>query len=225
MIWNIAEDGSEEIVENQNLSDSKGPPNYRQEKKTLLHPLNGAVLQLDVDIPFDGLGFGRDMRFSFRRLIYRSWFYFRQGYGTYISLPVGVASSLVVFYELAIKNIPTFRPFIPSLTVFALEALFVFVPISIALGLYHIKRTGVFATDMAIQTESNPYVYKVVPGKEQDVYLPLTMLMAKGIAKLLDRQATMNAEERKEFEEILAKANSLLEGRMIGQPRRSVGRG
>ena len=159
------------------------------------------------------------MRFSLRRFVYRSWFYFRQGYGTYISLPVGVASSLVVFYELAIKNVSVLRPFIPSLTVFALEALVVFVPISISLGLYHIKRTGVFATDIALQTESNPYVYKILPGKEQEVFLPLMMVTARGLARVLDQQKTMTAEEREEFERVLAKADKLLEGQMMGHPR------
>ena len=158
------------------------------------------------------------MGLSFKRLVYRSWFYFRQGYGTYITLPMGIASALVVFYELSIKNIPALRPYIPSLTVFALEALVAFVPVSIALGLYHIKRTGVFATDIALQTESNPYVYKIVPGKEQELYLPLNIFVVKGLAKLLDQQTTMSAEERKEVEEILVKANSLLEGQMIGHP-------
>ena len=152
-------------------------------------------------------------------MIYRSWYYFRAGYGTYISLPVGVASSLVVYYELALVNVKSLRFLFPSLTIFVLEALLVFIPISIALGLYHMKRTGIFATDVALQTESNPYVYKILPGKEQEVFLPLMMLTARGLARVLDQQKTMTTEEREEFDRVLAKADKLLEGQMMGHPR------
>lgn len=92
-------------------------------------------------------------------------------------------------------------------------------PVGILAGLYHMKRTGAFAADAAIGTESNPYVYKVVPGKEREVFLPLWVLTVRSLAKVLDQQRTMTTEEKKELEEILSKANALLEGQYVGLPR------
>jgi hypothetical protein len=158
------------------------------------------------------------MGFSFRRILFRSWFYFRTGYGTYIALPVGVASNLVVLYELAVVKNHYLYPIFSSLTVFTLASLIVFVPVSIFAGLYHMKRTGAFAADASVQVESNPYIYKIIPGKEQEVLYPLLMLTAKGLIKVLDRDTMITPSEKQEFEEALAKANALLKGQQIGLP-------
>jgi hypothetical protein len=80
------------------------------------------------------------------------------------------------------------------------------------------KRTAAFAADVSVQTEANPYVYKTI-GKEKEVFLPLWILTARGLAKVLERQETMTAEDRKELEEILNKANALLEGQYVGLPK------
>ncbi len=159
---------------------------------------------------------------NFRRLLYRSWFYFRIGYGTYIALPVGLASNAVVLYELAIIKNRYLSPIFTSLTVFAVVALIVFIPVGILVGLYHMKRTGAFAADASVGTESNPYIYKVVPGKEREVFLPLMMLTARALAKILDEKKTMTTEEKREFEHVLAKANSLLQGQVVGLPSQAT---
>ncbi len=107
-------------------------------------------------------------------------------------------------------------PLFPNLTTFTIVGLLVAVPIGIFAGLYHMKRTGAFAADTAVSTEANPYVYRVVPGKEKEVFLPLAILTAKGLAQVMDRLKTMTAEERSEFEKVLAKADSLLKGQDVG---------
>ena len=81
------------------------------------------------------------------------------------------------------------------------------------------KRTGAYAADASVTTEANPYIYKLVPGKEREVFLPLWILTARSLAKVLERQETMTMEDRKEMEDLLNKANSLLEGRYVGLPK------
>jgi hypothetical protein len=80
------------------------------------------------------------------------------------------------------------------------------------------KRTGAYAADASVATEANPYIYKVVPGKEKEVFLPLWILTVRALARMLDHQKTMTVEERKELDDILSKANSLLEGEYVGRP-------
>ncbi len=82
------------------------------------------------------------------------------------------------------------------------------------------KRTGAYAADASVATEANPYIYKLIPGKEREVFLPLWILTVRGLAKMLDRQNTMTSSERKELEDLLNKANSLLEGQTVGLPER-----
>ncbi len=81
------------------------------------------------------------------------------------------------------------------------------------------KRTGAFAADAAIQTESNPYFYRIIPGKEREVFLPLWILTVRSLAKVLDQQKTMTLEERRELEDTLNRANALLEGQIVGSPK------
>jgi hypothetical protein len=153
------------------------------------------------------------------KLIFRSWYYFRIGYGTYVAFPLGFASTMIVIYELALKDVPSIDQYFPHLYIFGIVALLVLIPISIYAGLYHIKRTGAYSAEASVLTESNPYMYKAIPGKEREVFLPLLMLTAKGLAKVLKQQHSMSPEEQKEFESVLEKANTLLEGASVGLPR------
>jgi hypothetical protein len=153
---------------------------------------------------------------NFWKLLFRAWFYFRTGYGLYLAFLIGFASNLVVIYKLGVVGNDYLSPFFPSLKVFAIIALIVTTPIAIFSGLYHMKRTGAFAADAAVQTESNPYIYRAVPGKEREVLYPLMVLTARGLAKVMDQLKTMTPEERREFENVLAKADILLKGQAVG---------
>ncbi len=81
------------------------------------------------------------------------------------------------------------------------------------------KRTGAYAADASVATEANPYIYKVVPGKEKEVFLPLWILTVRGLAKMLDQQKTMTSKEKQELEDLLSKASALMEGQYVGLPR------
>jgi hypothetical protein len=153
------------------------------------------------------------------RLIFRSWYYFRIGYGTYVAFPLGFASTMIVIYELALKDVPQIHDYFPHLYIFGIVALLVIGPVSIYAGLYHLKRTGAYSAEASVLTESNPYVYKAIPGKEREVILPLMMLTARGLAKVMEQQHSLTLEEQKEFEGVLAKANTLLEGSSVGLPK------
>ena len=153
------------------------------------------------------------------RLIFRSWYYFRIGYGTYVAFPLGFASTMIVIYELALKDVPQIHDYFPHLYIFGIVALLVIGPVSIYAGLYHLKRTGAYSAEASVLTESNPYVYKAIPGKEREVILPLMMLTARGLAKVMEQQHSLSLDEQKEFESVLIKANTLLEGSSVGLPK------
>jgi len=155
-------------------------------------------------------------KLNFWKLLFRAWFYFRTGYGLYLAFLIGFASNIVVLYKLGVADNKYLAPFFPSLTVFGVVGLIVAAPIAIFSGLYHMKRTGAFAADAAVQTESNPYVYRAVPGKEREVFVPLMILTARGLAKVMEQLKTMTPEEKREFEDVLAKADVLLKGQAVG---------
>lgn len=156
---------------------------------------------------------------KFSKLIFRSWYYFRIGYGTYVAFPLGFASTMIVIYALAVVDVPAIHDIFPHLYIFGIVGLLIIGPISIYAGLYHIKRTGAYSAEASVLTESNPYVYKAIPGKEREVFLPLMVLTAKGLAKVMEQQNTLTSEEQREFQIVLGKANTLLEGASVGLPK------
>jgi len=156
---------------------------------------------------------------NFRKVLFRAWFYFRTGYNLYLAFLVGFASNIVVLYRLGVSDNKYLAPIFPSLSLFTILALVIALPVGILAGLYHMKRTGAFAADASVATEANPYIYKLVPGKEREVFLPLWILTVRGLAKMLDQQKTTTPEERKELEDLLGKASALLEGQYVGLPK------
>ena len=150
---------------------------------------------------------------NFERIIFRSWFYLRVGYATYIAFLIGFVSNIIVIYKLAIADTSLVSIF-PHLTEFAILAAVVASPISVIIGLYHMRRTAAFAADATVSLEANPYVYKIVPGKEREVTMPLSILTARVLLKLADDKLT--PEEKQELEGVLAKADKLLLGQSLG---------
>lgn len=159
---------------------------------------------------------------NFSKILFRAWSYFRTGYGTYLAFFIGFASNIIVIYKLGVAENTIFpnNPIFQHLLYFALFSLAIIVPLCIAAGLYHMKKTGAFAADASLSTESNPYIYKIIPGKEQEVFLPLWVATVRSLVKVLDRQQAMSKEEKDEIEGILDKANALMEGRQVGLPSR-----
>ncbi len=150
---------------------------------------------------------------NFERIIFRSWFYLRVGYGTYIAFFIGFVSNIIVIYKLAVADTSLVSVF-PHLTEFTVIAALIASPISVIIGLYHMRRTAAFAADASVGTEANPYIYKIVPGKEREVTVPLSILTARVLVKLAGDKLT--AEEKQELEGVLAKADKLLLGQSIG---------
>ncbi len=150
---------------------------------------------------------------NFERMIFRSWFYLRVGYGTYIAFLIGFVSNIIVIYKLAIADTSLVSVF-PHLTEFAILAVVIASPLSVIIGLYHMRRTAAFAADATVSMEANPYVYKIIPGKEREVTIPLSIMTARVLLKLGGDKLT--PEEKQELEEVLTKADKLLMGHSVG---------
>ena len=63
----------------------------------------------------------------------------------------------------------------PSFWLFGILVLVVGVPLAIFMGLFHFKRSQAYSAEVDIGVEANPYYYKVTPGKEKELQIPLTV--------------------------------------------------
>jgi hypothetical protein len=172
----------------------------------------------------------------FQDFLFRAWFYFRTGYSIYLAFLLGFFSNTIVIFKLAIEPIELsctpascpsllgriLKTLFPSLTWFAILASAVAIPVGIYIGYFHMKRTGAFAAEASVGIEANPYVYKVVPGKEQEVFLPLMILTARGLQKVMERENMLTNEEKEELDSVLLTAEKLLAGHPVGPGRRGA---
>ena len=161
-----------------------------------------------------------------RYVSYKWWYYLRTGYSLYVAFPLGFVSTVIVVYSLGIKptiesNPPTaigdfLQLIFPRLTYFLITGAVVLIPVCILLGMYHTRKTGPYEADASLLTEQNPYAFKAIPGKELEVFIPLWLMTAQALEKILDQQKIMTAEERRGFEEAINKATTLVKGKMVG---------
>ena len=88
---------------------------------------------------------------------FRSWFYFRMGWGTYFAFIFAAINTLTVTYYLAIERIPTLITIFPNFFQYILIISSIGVPLLIIVGYVHYKRTVAFKSEIDIVLESNPY--------------------------------------------------------------------
>lgn len=95
------------------------------------------------------------MRFN-RPFLYRSWRYFRDGYALYISKPITIFNFLTITFYLLVERVSWLQMLFPHFYIYSVVALVTFVPLSILFGWLHMRKTGVFAVESILATESNP---------------------------------------------------------------------
>ena len=114
-------------------------------------------------------------RLNLRRLLFRAWYYFRIGYGTYLTFLLGFVSTIVTVYYLAVNNISFLKSIFPNFWLFSMLAIAIGVPLAVFSGYFHFKRSQAYSSEVDITVEANPYFYKITPGKEKDMTIPITL--------------------------------------------------
>lgn len=152
----------------------------------------------------------------------RLWYYFRLGYSTYLTFILGYFSTLVTVYYLAIKNLPTLLDIFPHFVPFAILATVIGGPLSVLIGWVHLKRTPLYTSEVDINTEANPYNYKLPPGYWREAFDPVFIELLMLLNRLVEAQNLLSPEDKSRVEKLEQKLRTLAEGGMVGTPRRSV---
>jgi len=157
-----------------------------------------------------------DGTLKFADLVFRAWYYFRIGYTQYLSFFVGFLTFVAVLWT---ERLPFLQKLFPNFYLFIMLGISAIVPLSLLIGWFHMKRTPAYPTEAAIGVESNPYNYVIAPGKETEAIVPAWMLTVQALQKILEKENMMSAEEKREFETIVANFKKLLRGEVVGVPR------
>ena len=150
----------------------------------------------------------------------RFWYYFRMGYSTYLSFLLGAVNTLTVIYYLLIKNVPDLEEIFPKFSIFAIPACLVGLPLAVLVGWLHFKGTMAYTSELDITVESNPYQYKLTPGWQREVFAPVYLKLLDLTTRISNDRRLLTDEEQAEVDQIRSKLRILIEGGMVGVPRR-----
>jgi len=133
-------------------------------------------------------------------LLFRAWYYFRNGWSTYFAFILAAINTLTVTYFLAIENYPSLKLIFPSFEQYIVILVLVGVPILILVGYAHFKRTVAYRTEAEITWEVNPFLRRMLMNSE--IVIPLQIKLTEMIIKL-SKKENASEEELTELKTIL----------------------
>ena len=123
---------------------------------------------------------------------FRAWYYFRMGWSTYFAFILAAINTLTVTYFLAIDNYPSLKLIFPSFEVYILIIVSVGIPVLIAIGYAHFKRTQAFKSEIDVMIESNPYQRRNTVNNE--INLRMNLQLMKLLTKLVNNEKLDSSE-------------------------------
>ena len=143
---------------------------------------------------------------------FRSWFYFRTGWSVYFAFIFAAINTLVVTYFLAIENYPVLQQIFPSFGHYVLITVAIGIPVLIAAGYFHFKRSAGFKSEADVAIETNPHAKRNLLNTEAIVtsYLYSNELMMKVL-----KNEKISDEEMKKFLELQEKIKEHLKHKTI----------
>ena len=97
---------------------------------------------------------------------FRSWYYFRMGWSTYFAFIFAAINTLTVTYYLAIEKIPVLEIIFPTFIQYVVIVSGIGVPVLVAIGYVHYKRSKAFKSEVDIIVETNPYQRRTIVNTE-----------------------------------------------------------
>ena len=108
--------------------------------------------------------------------LFRSWFYFRNGWSMYFAFIFAAINTLTVTYFLAIERAPSLQAIFPSFFQYVLIVSLIGVPLLIVIGYAHWKRTKARKAEVDIGFETTPYQRRIVVNTETILHLNITLI-------------------------------------------------
>jgi len=110
----------------------------------------------------------------------------------------------------------------PHFGSFAVLASLIGVPLSIAVGWVHLKRSLLYSSEADIAVEANPYAYKLAPGYAKELITPASLIQLRILRRLAETHELLTDAEKGEIERLEKMYVTLLSGGHVGSPRRKM---
>lgn len=150
---------------------------------------------------------------------FRAWFYFRQGWSTYFAFIFAAINTLTVTYYLAIEKAPVLKEVFPSFTIYVVILISIGIPVLVLIGWLHYRRTAAYGSEAEVQLESNPYMYRAMPGWQREAIFPFYNKMIDIMLKN-SKNEKLTEKDIQEITELQRKFNDLIKGETVGKPKK-----
>jgi hypothetical protein len=140
-----------------------------------------------------------------QNLMFRLWFYFRMGWGTYFAFLFAAINTLTVTYYLAIEKYPILQTAFPNFIQYVMVVVAVGIPVLILAGYIHFKKSQAFKSEADINIEVNPYHARIIVNTELNLKLNTLILNLIEKTSLSDSLSDNEKEEIKNFRKELEK--------------------
>ena len=134
-----------------------------------------------------------------RNLLFRSWYYFRQGWSIYFAFILAANNTLTVTYFLAIDNYPNLKSVFPSFEQYVAMVVVIGVPLLIIIGYAHYKKTQGFKSEVDVLIETNPYQRRNTVNN--DIILRLNLKLMSTLLKVAKKE-DLSEEEIEEMTQL-----------------------
>ena len=127
---------------------------------------------------------------------FRSWYYFRMGWSTYFAFIFAAINTLTVTYYLAIEKVPELEILFPNFIQYVVIISGIGVPVLVAIGYIHYKRSKAFKSEVDIIVETNPYQRRTIVNTE--LLLETNLKLMEFLVRL-SKNEKINEQEIKEL--------------------------
>ena len=134
-------------------------------------------------------------------LLFRSWFYFRNGWSMYFAFIFAAINTLTVTYFLAIERAPVLQAIFPSFFQYVFIVTLIGAPMLVIIGYAHYKRTKARKAEVDIGFETSPWQRRMVFNTEAILKLNLgliEMIMRSTSGEKLTKNEIKKIQESKD---------------------------
>jgi CBS domain containing-hemolysin-like protein len=137
-------------------------------------------------------------------ILFRAWYYFRNGWSTYFAFIFAAVNTLVVTYFLAIERYPFLKEIFPTFVHYVITMILLGVPILTFVGYIHFKKTAAFQAEAEIAVEVNPFWRRMLINTE--IVIPLQLKLTDLMVRL-SKNEKITKEEYEEIEKLQKELN------------------
>lgn len=154
---------------------------------------------------------------SNKKNTFKTFFYFRLGYATYLAFFIGIINLLTTSYFLAIQKVPQIIEIFPTFEIYVFTVITIGIPLVTFVGWLHFKRIGTYSAETTITYQVFPYNFMYKPGYEKEVFGPAYLQILKiNKKKLIDQK--LSDDEVNHIKDIEKKLQKLIDGGYVGNP-------